>query len=357
VTNAGFDATVLGAGPIGLIAALQCARSGRKVIIRTRRLPDSGDPPRVDCVPTAFLALLVELGISPARVGADRLHDRRLVAWRSAEPELQAGPKTAHVERPALDLALLEAVRRQARIAIEVRAAQAHRSRRSSSFDEALVIDASGRAAVSTEKRFGLPRPLVARTFWTARHRCHAGPGFLIAALPDGYGYRLAGASIFCLGMVGRGAALAGPPCQIESHVAAHAPCLLDGLPPLDVMAIGATGAASVQWGDGGEEMRIGDAALARDALSSQGLATGASEAMYAAAIQNDRDRALLRLRQAEQRHAHLAMLAGVIESGRFADAPLWRCYRAFVRDAMRSIREKSSAALKDGRIVPATIG
>jgi hypothetical protein len=357
VTDPGFDATVLGAGPIGLIAALQFARGGRSVVIQTRRLPDCRDPLRVDCVPAAFLALLVEFGISPSRIGTDRLHESRITAWRSAEPELRTGAKTAHVERPALDLALLDVVRRCARIAIKPRPPRIRRSRNLSIFDGALVIDASGRAAETAENRVGLSQPLVARTFWTDRHRCRASPEFVIAALPNGYAYRLASASIFCLGIVGRGPAIAGPPGRTQSYVTAHAPCILEGLPPLDAMAIGAAGAASVQWSDGGEHVRVGDAALARDALSSQGLATGASEALYAAALQSEQDRALLRLRQAEQRQAHLATLAGIIESGRFADAPLWCSYRAFIRDAMRNSRGTSSAALQDGRIAPVTIG
>ena len=107
-----FDVAVLGAGPVGLIAALQFARSGGTVVIASNRLPAPDGPRRVDAVPASFLALLVELGINPIAIGADRLHRVRVSAWPSAEPLVSEGASTAHVERPALDIALLEAAKR-----------------------------------------------------------------------------------------------------------------------------------------------------------------------------------------------------------------------------------------------------
>jgi hypothetical protein len=108
---------------------------------------------------------------------------------------------------------------------------------------------------------------------WTDR-TCRAWQEFSIAALPDGYCYRLGSASMVTFGLVGRAAVLAGCLTSIERHVRRFAPWLLDGLPAVAAMSPGPTKPASVQWSASGSGLRIGDAALARDALSSQGIAT-----------------------------------------------------------------------------------
>lgn len=56
---------------------------------------------------------------------------------------------------------------------------------------------------------------------------------------------------------------------------------------------------ASVQWTSGEVGRRVGDAALARDILSSQGIAGGISDALYAAAIRSYDDETLPSARQA----------------------------------------------------------
>jgi hypothetical protein len=356
VTVALPDATVLGAGPVGLIAALRLAQAKRNVVVRTRRLPAPSDPARVDRVPAAFLSLLVELGISPLRVGADKLHGTHSSAWGSPELAVQSGPKTAHVERPALDLALLGATLRCPRIVVDLEPVPASGHCLPAADDGGLIIDASGRAAVTAQSRVGLARPLVARTFLLDRHS-RTPSELAVAALPDGYAYRLAGASSICIGVVGRGKALLGAPPLTQAYLHEHAGFLLRGLPPLSDMAPGASGPASVQCTEGNRHLRIGDAALARDALSSQGLATGASEALYAAAVNDRADLALLQLRQAEQRQAHLRTLAHMIEANRFSQAPLWRTYAGFIRGAIADEQMSATAALRDGRIVPTTSG
>jgi 2-polyprenyl-6-methoxyphenol hydroxylase-like FAD-dependent oxidoreductase len=96
-----FDVAVLGAGAVGLIAALQFARSGRTVVVGSNRLPAPDGARRVDAVPASFLALLVELGINPVEIGTDRLHRARVSAWPSDAAQVSEGASTAHVERPA----------------------------------------------------------------------------------------------------------------------------------------------------------------------------------------------------------------------------------------------------------------
>jgi hypothetical protein len=344
-----FDVAVIGAGPVGLIAALRLARTGRSVAVAARRLPAHDDPPRVDAVPAAFLSLLVDDGIHPAAVGATEIFTRRLSAWSSAAPELTHAPAMVHVERPALDLALLATLGRMDNVAIvtqrwhPLRAAAGWRARR--------VIDASGRAAVTAARRVRPARPWVARSFWLDRKSCAAAADFAIAALPNGYAYRLGGASRLTFAVVGRGALLAGTAADVERLVRRTAAWMLDGLPELRRMAPGAAAAASVQWTPGGDGLRIGDAALARDALSSQGIATGASDALLAAAAATRDDIELLRARQAEQTQAHLRSLHEAIDRSAYRHRLIWRDYRTFAAAHLGSGPAAAKVALRDGRI------
>src|SRR5205823_3752494 len=105
------DTAILGAGPAGLAAALALSSRGGARII-TPSLPAATDVPRVDMVPAAFLAFLLELGIHPGQIGVHDLHDVRRIAWSDAVPETVRASAVAHVERPALELALLAALER-----------------------------------------------------------------------------------------------------------------------------------------------------------------------------------------------------------------------------------------------------
>jgi flavin-dependent dehydrogenase len=347
-----FDVAILGAGVIGLITAIEVTRSGRTAIVVTKRIPRADDPPRVDAVPAGLIALLAELGINPKGIGVDRLHDLRIAAWDVALPSASRAPKSAHVERPALELALLDRL-------VGIQGVQFTFERCKPTDDGRIfgsgwrahtVIDATGRAAVTASQRRRPARPWVARTWLTSRRWCKADPGFAIAALPEGYAYRLGSSSFLCLGVVGR-ACVSGGPIAVEDIVRTHAPWLINGLPGVASMRPGAAGAASVQWTESDSRLRIGDAAVARDALSSQGLATGAAEAMLAAAVRKDSDLALLLARQREQRLAHFASLLQTIERCRFSASSTWRDYRTFVSQQIPARERASTAALRSGRI------
>jgi 2-polyprenyl-6-methoxyphenol hydroxylase-like FAD-dependent oxidoreductase len=342
---------VIGAGPVGLIAALRLAQAGHGVTIVARRLPAPDDPPRVDAAPAALLALLVELGIHPASIGAAEVFTRRFVAWSSREPALVDGPATVHIERPALDVALLGALRRFKDVSIEVRRWHPVRD----GARAGAIIDASGRAAVTATRRIRPDRPWAARTFWLDRSSCRAAADFAIAALPSGYAYRLGGASRLIVGIVGRGPAVTGTAVDVERRIRRAAPWIMDGLPALPSMAEGAAGAASVQWTEGHSPLRIGDAALARDALASQGVATGASEALLAAAAVTQHDADLIRVRQAEQCQAHLRSLLEAIDQSAYRDRLVWRDYRGFVAANLDAAPAVARVALRDGRIALAS--
>jgi flavin-dependent dehydrogenase len=124
----------------------------------------------------------------------------------------------------------------------------------------------------------------------------------------------------------------------------------MDGLPGLSAMSEGAAGAASVQWAEG-SPLRIGDAALARDALASQGIAAGGSEALLAAATAAQHDVDLVRVRQTEQRQAHLRSLLEAIDQSAYRDRPVWRDYRGFVAAHLGAAPAAARVALRDGRI------
>jgi flavin-dependent dehydrogenase len=342
-----FEIAVLGAGPIGLIAALQFARSGRTIVIASSRLPALDGIRRVDAVPASLLALLVELGINPVGIGADRLHRARVSAWPSAEPLASEGATTAHIERPALDIALLEAAKR-AGCAIRSRFRLDAGEVGGRDWTAKRFIDATGRSAITASRRIRAPKPWVARIFWapaSAHDR-----GFAIAQLPEGYAYRLGAASTLAFAVVGRRDAVAGSFLDIAQRLRVHAPWMLEDLPPVAGLRSGGACAASIQWSEG-SGLRIGDAALARDALSSQGIATGASEALQACAMGGEDDRALIIARQREQRQAHLRSLLAVLENGRFSHVPAWREYIDFVLSQLEPEIVEWSVALQRHRI------
>jgi hypothetical protein len=211
-------------------------------------------------------------------------------------------------------------------------------------------VDATGRAAVTAIRRIRAPKPWVARIFWAPVGAYDR--GFAIAQLPQGYAYRLGAASTLVFGVVGRHDMVAGGLLDIARHLRVQAPWMLEDLPPFAELRSGGACAASVQWSDGGG-LRIGDAALARDALSSQGLATGASEALQACAMVGQDDRALIVARQREQRQAHLRSLLAGLGNGRFSHTPTWRQYIDFVVSQRDPNIAEWTAALWRRRIQP----
>ena len=335
-----------------MVAALELSKHYPTALI-TPRLPSADDPLRVEAVPAALLALLVEYGIHPRRVGVDRLHEARLIAWENNRFAESVGPVSAHVERPALDLALLDVLVASRRVQIIL-------SGSALSLDDiddlqrkgVRLIDATGRRSVLARKRVHPARPWAARTFLTSRQSCPAGGEFRIAALPGGFVYRLGAAEYLLLGLVVRGNTVTGDPAAVARYLHEYeADWILEDLPGLADMTPGRVWPASVQWTTGDIGTRIGDAALARDILSSQGLASGISEALYAAAIKDSAGETLLSLRQAEQRESHLRSLASLIARCRFRDHAAWREYAEFIEGNLAHQQPASSIALRAGQL------
>jgi hypothetical protein len=106
-----------------------------------------------------------------------------------------------------------------------------------------------------------------------------------------------------------------------------------------------------VQWSEDSQCSTIGDAALSRDILSSQGLAAGISGALYAAAARSDADHSLCAHRNAGQRAAHFESLHQVFAACRHRDRPAWRAYAEFVTTHEKPTAFADRAALIAGRI------
>ncbi len=103
-----FGVAVLGNGPVGIVAALYAARKEQVLLLAADQpahacqLQDA----RVEAVPVSLLALLLEFGIHPHQIGADKVFDQRTYNWSNDELHQSRAPKTVHVHRPALEQAL-----------------------------------------------------------------------------------------------------------------------------------------------------------------------------------------------------------------------------------------------------------
>jgi 2-polyprenyl-6-methoxyphenol hydroxylase-like FAD-dependent oxidoreductase len=317
-----FDIAVVGGGPAGLVAALTAANSARTALV-LNRTPDPRAPVRIDVIPARTLALLVELGIEPRAIGAERLHDSQEVCWESDTPKWIRGARTAHIERPLLECALFNVLRAENRVKIIT-------DRMRPSFDEVFhgtgwrakhLVDATGRASITSRSRIRLKPACASRFYWISRDAAPTATSeFRIAALAGGYVYRLGSARHIGIGFVGGGEFLNSDPEQMLNDSA----WLWDGMPSFSSMRRGASGATSVQWAIPEHAALAGDAAIARDPLSSQGLAASLSDALYAIAAISSGDLDSLHVRQAENLAAHLTHLREQIIRCRYRDSPHW---------------------------------
>ncbi len=355
-SNRQFDIVVLGAGPAGLVSALAAAKSARTALV-LNRLPATDDPVRIDAIPARTLALLVELGVNPRDLGAATLNDGGWASWEAPTPSWRHGAKTAHIERPRLEQALLSAVRRTGVITLIADGTQPRWIKEfvGNGWRSRVLIDASGRSSVTARSRTRPDRPWASRFFWSERRGVSASPEFRIAALSSGYAYRLGSADRIGIGIAGRGPWLNRTPEQIEQVLRKEgAGWLCDGMPPLSSLECGASGACSVQWTNAGQATVVGDAALARDSLSSQGLAASLSDALYAVAAITSGNSDAIEDRHAANLLAHLTHLHESLTRCRFVQSPLWGTYRTFVADKLQNQPGGEQPVLRDGRLLAA---
>jgi 2-polyprenyl-6-methoxyphenol hydroxylase-like FAD-dependent oxidoreductase len=348
------ELAVLGAGPVGLVAALIAARDTATVLVG--RPWQANDPvPRIETVPASMINFLIDVGVHPERLGVDRLHDSRRVAWTHPDAVKHTGAAVAHIDHGELQRELWRIARRSPRLDLIDDATLPQRSREGWSghgWRARHLIDATGRAAVLAPRRIHPLQPWVARPFWT-----HAAApeqrSFRLAALPFGYVYRLGSGKFDTVWIAGRGRELCAPAAALEDILRrAAAAWLLEGLPALDSLYSGRAFPISVQWTEGSPCLAVGDAALARDVLSSQGIAAGFSSACYAAAVQSARDSSLVQRHQRAERARHLHTLSQLIGSCRFAATPEWARYGRFVARHASGTIPRDEVRLSGGQLV-----
>jgi flavin-dependent dehydrogenase len=349
----GFEIAVLGGGPAGLTAALAAAKNARTVLVLNRAVPPGG-PLRIDAIPARTLALLVELGVAPRAIGAEHLHERQGACWQSATPQWKRGARTAHIERPRLEAALRDAVGADGRIWVVVDRARPkfNGEFRGDGWRAEYLIDATGRAAVSAQTRVRFRPAWASRFFWMPRAATSATAEFRIAALPSGYAYRLGSAEHIGIGVVGRRELLTAGTAGLDRLLRqADGQWLCQDMPPLQAMIRGASGVTSVQWAVPGRAALVGDASIARDPLSSQGLAASLSDALYAVAAIMTGDPDSLRERQAENLRAHLMYLQAVLTQCRYLDSAHWTAYERFIAANITGRVDRPASALRHGRL------
>jgi hypothetical protein len=311
----------------------------------------------VDSVPVAAVAALIELGVDPRAFSDLRRHDTRQAAWSSDLPSTLDSPDTVHIERGGLEAALFALVLRHPRLTLlpaPRRRADLNSLIERHARSGATLFDATGRTSVLAIRRTPAPSQWHG---WTQLWHANAGrpfdDGFRIAALPDGYCYRLGTRHRLTLGVV---SFAGGPSDRRIDRLQAHRrelPWLFEGLPAAGVAPTDRVYPAGVQWSTHEDVLAVGDACFARDALSSQGLAGLISQAHYAVAVESPEDGALYAARAREQRLCHLRSLLGMLSDSRYAAEAPWQRYGEFVAGGLNSTAggEAPIVVLRCGRL------
>ena len=280
----------------------------------------------VEAVPAGTLTLLLELGITPDEIGVDRLVSERITEWTGPGLTAAAAPACAHIDTDALRNALRKRV--IANDAIE-RIDRVDLSRARPGW-----IDASGgRAASSTHTL--RPKPV-----WTSAvvtvPRAGADERVHLVCAADGYAYRLGSARWLTVGWVGPGTPPMSGAMLATRIAAAGAQQILpdDRIPPVLKTFRRPASAAIPQ--PAGHATPIGDAALTRDALASQGLSIGLSDACLLSdprTTQTD-----MAVRRTEAARRHFAHLTETVSSARYADQPVWSHYHQWIAEAAEAL-------------------
>jgi hypothetical protein len=276
----------------------------------------------VESVPAAVLTLLLELGITPAELDVDRLDRGRLVAWEQTEPEVRSSPACAQLDRAAL----LTALWRRIRCCPQIRVVGRLRARLSDAVTGRLV-DATGRRAVTAHDHLRPRQPWVAASCTVPRRTFD--PTMRLAAGAGGYAYRLGSASWLTVGWAGTSVPPRDADALRRRIFDAGAGWLVEQVPLEGMPTTCRVASMSIPVRGPGPIVALGDAALARDALASQGGSIGLSDARLAAEPATSSED--ITQRAAEGRARHLQFLTGVLDSCRHRDTPAWSEYRQWV--------------------------
>lgn len=342
----GAEFVILGGGPTALACALHAACEREVKVLHTGR-SHSVKRGWVEAVPLPVMANLIEFGIHPHDVGVFEVMDRRWLAWEGDVVRQENMPGAAHVERPALERALLERCARHPRIELCSRdAAKAREEALWLRQRGATLVDASGRGAALATRWTRHAQPWVARLFDVPLSESRVAAPFMLAAMPQGYVYRVQGRRHCTVGAVGRGSWLSGGAASVRDRLARSGAAWLVEDIPGPWTALGAK-AASLQWATSDVAALIGDAGLARDPLSSQGLAGGFKDARYAAVTRTEEEREALAERTRRARVAHAEALARMIGTCRWQRRPVWSEYGRFLESV--SSRGSQSPTTSEG--------
>ncbi len=334
-----FPLAILGNGPVGMLAALRAAKQ-HPVILLAANPPLATMETRIEAAPAGLLALLLEYGIHPQQIGVETLFHQRAISWASAQVERISTPRVAHIHRPALDIVLWQKVLSELRIQVQLgeQTFQLHAmGARANAWQADYLLDASGRTAITATHFHQARQPWVARNFslqWRERTSASTSAQyFQLAALPNGYVYRLGSRSAQTVVFVGRDIAVKGGADALQQRLAqSNAQWLMQGLPPLREFATSPALPSSLQWAQSSRSVLLGDAALARDILGSQGLSCGLSEAILSSTLAEESARAAFLQRQTEQRRLHIKALVAQIKVNRYRDSASWADYLAFLQ-------------------------
>ena len=351
----------MGSGPAAMLCALAAARSKLDVhlFVLERDRFDAGDFHSVEAAPAGLIALLIEFGIVPSQLGVFGSYATRLLAWETEVPVAAACPPTVHLERPALERALFTQVLRNEHIGIESVAGRAPswdgQRWKLGNFEATYFIDATGRRAISAQRRIA-PAIRWFASIWefASQSSNRMRSPLAIASLSGGYVYRIASPALTTLGAVGP---RLGKVRRFEDLRAiledSHAGWVVSDL-AAPSRNEGSCMSSNVQWSSDDEcasrnLIRIGDAALAREPLASQGISIALSDALYAIAAIKHHQLAMLQRLQAEQRARHLDSLRSIIARGRHHGSPDWDRYHEWI--AGHALPIETQVGLRDGRL------
>jgi flavin-dependent dehydrogenase len=341
-----LDAVVVGAGPAGCVAAARLAGDGAKVAVVHR--PSSGHR-HSETLPGPAARALVDAGLGPVDSLAEGRCRGTLTAWGSSQLvafDAFASPDGASwwIDRDRFDGALR---RRCAPLGIPILTGRLYLRRRGQMWvvrigqDAELhapwVIDATGRAA-AVARRLGVVRrsgpPLVAVYARTIALHSDSPTRIMLEAEADGWWY-VGASSQQRIGAVG----IADPDsarslCKCEHFVARLAALsnlgrfagVASEWSPPKACPAGGTWLEAV-CGDGW--IACGDAALAFDPLSAQGLLGALSSGVAAAQAISSADSATV-LAEIGARHAEVRAIyearrqAAYAREHRWPDRPFW---------------------------------
>lgn len=342
-----LDAVVVGAGPAGCAAAARLTGNGAKVLLVHR---PSGGQRRSESMPGPAARALAAAGLGPVDALAEGRCWGTLTAWGSGELvafDAFASPDGPGwwIDRDRFDCALR---RRCAALGVPILTGRIHHLHRIGQkwmarigqgldLSAPWVIDATGRAA-AVARRLGGPRrsgpPLVAVYARTIAPSSDSPTRIVLEADADGWWY-VGASSQQRIGAVG----IADPDSVGSLRNREHFLARLAALPKLGRFASDASGWSPPQacvaggaWLDavcGPGWIACGDAALAFDPLSAQGLLGALSSGVAAAQAISSADSATA-MAEISARHADVRAIyqarrqAAYAREDRWPDRPFW---------------------------------